>query len=174
MVESFGLSLISMNLWIFLLLLAIGIVWILTYSLKPTREKLKQMLKMGLFLAVFDFVFETIGLQLSFWQAGNSLFLLGPAVPVEVFLIAITAGASMNLLFSKFSWNAALPSAFLIAAIGTYIEAMLVSAGNLVYTSGWTSFHAFIAYFIVFIIFQYINSKFFILSNNRKKPLKIR
>ncbi len=154
-------SLVSMNLWHFLLLLSIGITWILIAVLKPSGEKLRSMLWMGLFLALFDLVFETIGLYLGYWQAVNSLLLLGPAVPIEVFLIAICAGAAMNLFFPKFSWEFAVPTAFLIASVGTWIEGMLVNAGNLVYLDEWTAFHAFTAYFIVFVFLQYVNSTYF-------------
>ncbi len=150
-------SLVSMNLWHFLLLLSIGIIWMLIAAFKPSEEKLRTMFGMGLFLAIFDLVFETIGLYLGYWQATNSLFLIGPAVPLEVFAIAICAGAAMNLLFSKFSWEFSVPAAFLIAAMGTWIEGMLVNTGNLVYLGGWTAFHAFAAYFIVFTFLQYVN-----------------
>ncbi|MFH1247450.1 MAG: hypothetical protein V1644_03650 [Candidatus Micrarchaeota archaeon] len=158
---SLAVTLVSMNLWVFLLLLSIGVLWALVSYFKPTNAKLLQMLKMGLFLAVFDLVFETIGLYVGYWHVQNSIFLLGPAVPLEVFLIATCAGATLSLLFPKFSMQASLSSAFLIAGAGTWIEAMLVNAGNLVYTSGWTSFHAFIAYFAVFYFLQYVNTALF-------------
>ncbi len=161
MQHSIGLTLVGINLWVFLLILAIGVLWILTYFLKPTREKLLNMFKMGLFLAVFDMVFETTGLMFGYWQATNSLFLIGPAVPIEVFLIAVAAGAALNLLFPRFSLRLALPVSFLIAGIGTFIEAMLVSSGNLAYLASWTSFHAFVAYFVVFTFLQFVNSELF-------------
>ena len=154
-------SLVSMNLWHFLLLLSIGIIWMLIVAFKPSKEKLRSMFAMGLFLAFFDLVFETIGLYLGYWQATNSLFLIGPAVPLEVFGIAICAGAAMNLLFSKFSWEFSVPVAFLIASVGAWIEGMLVNTGNLVYLGGWTAFHAFAAYFVVFLFLQYVNVTFF-------------
>lgn len=163
-------TLVSMNLWVFLLLLSMGVLWVLIDRFKPTKEKLKQMLKMGLFLAVFDLVFETIGLQFGFWQATNSLLLLGPAVPIEVFLIATCAGAALNLIYPKFSLENALPRAFLIGSIGTFIEAMLVSVGNLVYLDGWTAYHAFVAYFLVFFFLHYANTALFAsLSKATKK-----
>ncbi|MBI4406852.1 hypothetical protein HY571_02975 [Candidatus Micrarchaeota archaeon] len=159
--HAIGLTLAGMNLWIFLLLLAIGILWVLIHAFKPSREKLVNMFKMGLFLAVFDLVFETTGLMLGYWQATNSLLLLGPAVPIEVFLVALTAGAALNLLFPRFSLGAAIPTSFLIASIGTFIEAMLISSGNLVYLNSWTSAHAFVAYFLVFVFLQLVNSGLF-------------
>ncbi len=151
-------TLVGMNLWVFLLLLSIGILWVLIYYFKPKQDKLRQMLKMGLFLAVFDLVFQTIGLYLGYWHTLNSLFSLGPAVPIEVFLIAICAGAALNLLLQRFSLKVTLPTSFLVASGGTWIEAMLVNSGNLVYTGGWTSFHAFIAYWIVFFFLQWVNA----------------
>lgn len=158
---SIATTLVSMNLWVFLLLLSIGVVWALVSRFKPSAEKLKLMLKMGLFLAFFDLVFETIGLYAGYWHVQNSIFLLGPSVPLEVFLIATCAGAAMNLLFPRFSLRFSVPVAFLIAGAGTWIEAMLVNAGNLVYSGGWTSFHAFAAYWIVFVFLQYVNTVFF-------------
>lgn len=112
---------------------------------------------MGLFLAFFDLVFQTLGLYAGYWHSDKSLLLLGPAVPVEAFLIAFCAGAVLNLVFNSFTEHRAAATSLLIASIGVFFESLLVSDGYLVYTGGWTSYHAFAAYFAVFFFFQWVN-----------------
>lgn len=159
------MALVSMSLWIFLLLTAVAVIWVLKALLKPNAKTGRSMLKMGLFLAVFDWVFETAGLFLGYWHSTGSVFPLGPGIfypPLEVFVIALCAGAALDLLFpKKFDWNFALPAGMIVAVAGTCIESMLVGAGNLVYLNGWTSFHAFVAYWIVFALFYWADARFF-------------
>lgn len=152
--------LVEMTLWTYLLLLSVGVIWTLIEIYKPSQRKLWNMLKMGLFLAVFDWVFETAGLFLGYWKSQGSVLFLGPAVPLEVFLIATCAGAAMNLLFPKFSWRFAVPAAMLIASAGAGIEYLLTRTApfsSLVYMGGWTSWLAYVSYFLVFLFLQYAN-----------------
>ncbi len=145
-----------------------GVLWTLTALLRPSKEKQRAMLYTGLFLAIGDWVFETSGYLLNYWNAHNSLFPIGPAVPIEVFGIALCAGAALNLLWpKKADWRLIVPSSFLIACAGTVIEAGLVSVGNLVYLSGWTSYHAFVWYFIAFAVFQFANNE---INKTRSEP----
>ncbi|HII38436.1 TPA: hypothetical protein HA318_00325 [Candidatus Micrarchaeota archaeon] len=159
------MALISMSLWVFLLLTAIAVIWVLKQLRNPDSQKRMSMLKMGLFLAVFDWIFETAGLFLGYWHSTGSVFPLGPSVffpPVEVFAIALCAGAALNLLFpKKFDLKFALPAGMAVAVAGTFIESMLVGTGNLVYLNGWTSFHAFVSYWAVFVFFHWTDAKFF-------------
>lgn len=149
--------LVAMSLWMFLALLAVGILWTLVTFFRPSEKKLNRMFYMAAFLAVFDWVFETTGLYLGYWQSKAAWFFLGPAVPAEVFVIALCAGATLNLLFPKFSWRTAIPTSLVIASVGAGIEAILEGLGNVSYIGGWTSYHAFVSYFFGFALFQFVN-----------------
>lgn len=154
---------ISMNVWLFLLLTAIGI-WGSIYSI--TRKKLKKNdikeinlrgIKVGIFLLIFDFIFENSGLLLGFWHTTGSYFQIF-AVPIEVMGIAFLAGFTYAILFKEFELDLAIFSSLAIAAIGTGIEAFLVSQNLLIYEGGWTSLHAYISYFLVFLLIGKVNS----------------
>jgi hypothetical protein len=157
-----SVALVSLSLWVFLLLAAAAIIWSLAALLKPSGKRVHSMLLMGFFLAVFDWFFETGGLLAGFWHSTGSIFALGPTQffpPIEVFLIALCAGAALDLLFpKKFELRVALPLTMLVAVAGTAIEAVLASAGNLVYLSGWTSAHAFAAYWAAFLLFYWVDA----------------
>jgi hypothetical protein len=150
--------LVGMSMWTLLLLLAIGIFWTLQTILDPKGRKARSMFTLGLFLAVFDWIFETSGFFSNYWTSAGAVLFIGPAVPLDVFLIAFFSGATMSLLFPrKFTWNFGLPTAVAIGATGTVIEALLITTGNLSYHGTWTSFHAFVWYFIVFLGLQKVN-----------------
>lgn len=154
---------LSMSIWIFLMLTAIGICGSLRLIIAPkvSRERkavLSRAVKMGLFLFAFDFIFENLGLILGYWSTSGSLLQLG-AVPIEVAVIASTAGYAYAMVFPrKFGWETGFFTSLLIAAAGTAIEAMLNSFGVLAYTGGWTSMHAFVAYFGTFFMMHKVNS----------------
>ncbi|MEM0475176.1 MAG: hypothetical protein QW343_00065 [Candidatus Norongarragalinales archaeon] len=159
---------VSMTIWVFLMLLAVGIYTSLLALLKPKEKQYYGMLKLGVFLAVFDFFFESWGAAAGYWVSKGSLLPLNffsvpgfEGVPFEVFVIALCAGATYALLFpKKFDWRIALPTNFLIACIGAGIESLLISSGNLVYKGGWTSVHALLAYFAVFLLLNWVNAKY--------------
>lgn len=147
------------------MLVAIAVIWTLATIFKPDAKRVRTLLMMGFFLAVFDWVFETAGLFAGYWHSSGSIFPVGPSMfypPLEVFVIALCAGAAMDLLFpKKFDWRTALPFTMLVACVGTFIEAMLISSGNLIYLAGWTSLHAFIAYWITFLVFHWVDVELF-------------
>lgn len=150
--------LVEMSAWTLLLLFALGIFWTLQTTLDPKGRKARSMLKLGLFLAAFDWIFETAGFFMNYWRGFGDVIFLGPAVPLDVFLVSFFAGAAVNLLFpKKFRWNTALPVSIAIAAAGTGIEALLITTENLAYYAPWTSFHAFTWYFLVFLALQKLN-----------------
>ena len=159
-----GDEMLSMSIWLFLLFTAIGIwgtVYILARDNTP-KTKMKNIIpraiRLGIFLLVFDFIFENIGSILGYWSTSGSLLQLG-AVPIEVMGIAFCAGFTYTILFQKkFDWQLGFFSSIWIAAAGTAIEAILVSSNVLVYTNGWTSLHAFIAYWFAFMIMHKVNS----------------
>ncbi|VVB67680.1 Uncharacterised protein [Candidatus Norongarragalina meridionalis] len=149
------MQLVGMSMWVYLMLLSIGIMGILPFLIK--KKHCSEMLKMAFFLALFDFAFENIGAIQGYWYSTGSAFPL-LAVPIEVFIIALAAGSAYALIFpSKFEWHFAIASSLVIAAVGTFIEAMLIGAGNLHYANGWTSYQAFASYFVVFLMMARVN-----------------
>ena len=154
---------LSMSIWIFLMITAIAICGSLRLVVAPKNSKerrstLARAAKMGLFLFAFDFVFENLGLVLGYWNTSGSVFQAG-AVPVEVMVIAATAGYAYAMIFPRrFGWEMGFFTSLLIAAAGTAIEAMLNSFGVLAYTGGWTSMHALVAYFGTFFLMHRLNS----------------
>jgi uncharacterized membrane protein len=129
---------------------------------KNTRNNLKIALIIGVFLMAFDFVFENVGtLLLGYWgTSGSSLFVL--AVPVEVMLTCFFGGTAWALyvlsvhasLASRFSNSKPSPLFLLILLDLTFFgvggaaaEWCLIQRGFMYYANGWTTFHAFVAYF---------------------------
>lgn len=155
---------LTMNIWLFLMFTAIGIWGTVYFVVKERTAKLKlkeltsRAVRLGLFLWLFDFAFENLGLVLGYWNTAGSIFQIG-AVPVEVMVIAFCAGFTYALLFAReFDWQLGFFSSLWIAAAGTAIESILVDLGALNYTNGWTSLHAFVAYWLAFMIMHKINS----------------
>lgn len=149
---------LSMSIWIYLLAAAAGISSTMMLILKPKKETMRRAVRLGLFLFAFDFVFENLGLLAGFWHTSGSLLQLG-AVPIEVTFIAFFAGHAYAMLFpKKFDLRLALPTTLLIAVAGTGIEALINSQGALIYTGGWTSYYALVAYFVAFFILHKANS----------------
>ncbi len=143
-----------MNIWIFLLMLAIGIFAVLAVLL---HKNLFEALKLGLALAIFDFFFENIGGYFNLWVTKNSVLFLG-FVPIEVFFVATLAGATYYLLFPR-TWDTAtaLSTSYLIAVVGAMIEAGLVSLDYLEYMNWWNSYWAVVAYFLIFLMMYKVN-----------------
>ncbi|MEM3770731.1 MAG: hypothetical protein QXW80_00165 [Candidatus Micrarchaeia archaeon] len=155
---------LTMSIWVFLLFTAIGIWGTIYYLIKDKTSKSKlnelnsRAIRLGIFLLVFDFIFENLGLLLGYWYTSGSILQLG-AVPIEVMGIAFCAGFTYAVLFPrKFDTKLGFFSSVWIAAAGTAIEAILVSQGVLTYIGGWTSLHAFVSYLAAFMIMHKVNS----------------
>lgn len=140
--------------WIFLLMLAIGIFSVLAVIV---HKSLFEAFKLGMYLAIFDFFVQNTGGYFGLWVSKNSVLFLG-FVPVEVFFIAIFAGATYYLLFPR-TWNTrtALATSYLIAVVGAMTEAALVYFGYLEYMNWWNSYWAVVAYFLTFLLMYKVN-----------------
>ncbi len=149
-----------MVLWIYLLAVSLIILALLLVVCKPSKAKLFTMAKMGLVFSLFDFVVQTSAYYLGFWRSFNSVFFIGPAVPVEVFFIAFATGAALNLLLSKFSTVQIVASSIVIGFIGALFEVLLIMGGHLAYSNGWSSVHAIFGYSAAFVFLQFVNKKF--------------
>jgi len=152
------MSLVGMSLWIFLLITAIALWAVIFYFKRPDKTTRKRAVKLGLFLLVFDFVFENIGYVLGLWEATGSIYRV-IAPPIEVVGIALLAGYTYSVLFpKKFDWNLGLASSLLIAVTGVAFESILIGEKLLAYTGWWDSYFALVSYFVTFLIMHKINS----------------
>ncbi|MBN3037628.1 MAG: hypothetical protein JW834_04230 [Candidatus Diapherotrites archaeon] len=143
-----------LSLWLYLVLLAVGVTGVVFVLLRPDARKA---LVLGLFLALFDFAFENFGMVLGLWHTTGSVLQLW-AVPAEVFVIALCAGFTYHALFrGQKALRVAASTSFLIAVVGTMIEAVLVSTGYLHYTGGWTSWLAVPFYWLAFMLVFHAN-----------------
>jgi hypothetical protein len=148
-----------MNIWVYLLLLAIGTVMTLKALRKPDQKARTRMIRLGAFLALFGFIIETAGALAGLWVYSGSVFAVG-FVPVEVLGIAVCAGASYAMLFPrKCDCSLVITSSFLIAVVGTGIEGMLMGFNVLNYLGPWTAFHALLAYWAAFWMLNWVDAK---------------
>ena len=143
--------------WLLLFAIAAVLFAVLCWGFKP-RDK-GRMLKLGVFLALFDFAFESAGAAADFWASKGSVLFLG-AVPVEIFAVALFAGGAYALLFPPvFDFKKTAFYAIPIAIAGTAIEALMISQGSLEYSLPWTAYLALPAYWLAFLLVGYVNSR---------------
>jgi len=130
---------------------------------KGTRNSLRIALIIGFFIMSFDFVFENVGtLVLGYWgTSGSSLFVL--AVPIEVMLTCLFGGAAWALYVvsvhaslapklqshsnSSLRFSLILLDLTFFGVGGASAEWCLIQRGFMYYANGWTTLHAFVAYF---------------------------
>ena len=146
------------SLWLILLITSI-VIWIgLVFTRKIGENDRKKAIILGIALAVFDFIFESIGAMTDLWTTSGSIFSLG-AVPVEVAIIAFFAGFVYSIILPKnLNMKLGLLFTFIIAVAGASIELVLLSNGLVSYSGWWSSYHAVVSYFIVFYGLYKLNS----------------
>lgn len=138
--------------WI--ILLASAMTW---FGIEAARNKgrIVTALKIGLFLMVFDFVFENIGWLAGLWQT-KSMLAIG-VVPIEVMGIALFGGAAWALyLPRKFNLWHSLADCTLFGFFGALGERLLIMQGLFVYKLWWTSVLAFAAYFLTWVLLHFV------------------
>jgi len=155
-------SSIPFNWWI---IPSISVLLFVFEYRKSTTRNLKVALFIGAFLMVFDFIFENVGtLMLGYWGTrGSSLFVL--AVPIEVMLSCFFGGTAWALyvlsahdsfvtthqsMSSKsLRFYLMLLDLIFFGAGGAAAEWCLIQRDFMYYAGGWTTQHAFVAYFAV-------------------------
>ncbi|MDE1761854.1 MAG: hypothetical protein KGH59_01315 [Candidatus Micrarchaeota archaeon] len=141
------------------ILLVSAIIW-LGVEARGNSGRLGNALKIGLFLMVFDFIFENSGWVLGLWQTHSS-FAIG-VVPIEVMGIAFFGGAAWALyLPRKFRLWHSLADCTVFALFGSLGEWMLIRQGLFVYKLWWTSELAFVAYFGTWVILHFVRYRVF-------------
>lgn len=142
-------------------LAGLAVAWLaLEYALnRKSPRMLQKAILMGLFLMVFDFIFEGSGTLFELWRSSHSVLPV-MTVPVEVMLICLFGGAAWYLyLPRKFNLPHSAADILLFALFGALGEAVLMGNGMMTYYQWWTSYHAFIAYGITWVILHYVRYK---------------
>lgn len=165
-------SSIPFNWWI---IVSVSLLLFIFEYRKATRKKLRVALLMGVFLMVFDFAFENVGtLVFGYWGTnGSSLFVL--AVPIEVMLTCLFGGTawalyvlSAHALFvaryqshsnTPLRYSLILLDLFFFGVGGAAAEWCLIQKGAMYYAAGWTTPHAFVAYFATWTLLHTLLNK---------------
>ena len=139
------------------ILLLSALVWFVLEASK-NRKALGNALKIGVFLLVFDFIFENSGWIYGLWQT-HSMFAIG-VVPIEVMGIALFGGAAWAMyLPKKFNLFHSAIDCVVFALFGSLGEWLLIQQGLFVYNLWWTSILAFCAYFVSWVILHFVRYK---------------
>lgn len=149
----------NFSFWSILLLLAI--IWFLI-ELKinwKRKKEIKKALIIGLFLMVFDFIFENSGFYLGLWQSSYSLFFV-LTVPIEIMGVTLLGGTAWALhLPRKFNRMYSVLDILVFSIFGTLGEFILLNNGVMTYLDGWTSVYAFFSYMLTWIILHTLKYK---------------
>ena len=134
-------------------LLALASAWFVYETLKQKKSHLiKYAVLLGLFLMVFDFIVENLGFFSGLWTSPNSIYSV-ISVPIEIIFLTFIGGYSWSMhLPPKFDSVYMIFESLIFGFFGALGEYLLILNGMMVYTNGWTSFHAFAGYFITWLI----------------------
>lgn len=148
---------------LYLILIFLGI-FALAYHYNKEKTIPQRAFILGMFLLIFDFIFENSGDVLGFWNTYGSIFFIG-AVPIEIMILIILGGTAWAMhLPKKFNKNFLIAESTLFGFYGALGEYLLFLNGLMVYKGGWNSIYAFFSYFFTWIIlflvwYKVINKK---------------
>lgn len=124
------------------------------------RGRLTSAMEVGAFLLIFDFIFENSGWLAGLWYT-KSEFHVG-VVPLQVMGIAFFGGAAWALyLPRKFDLWHSLVDSLVFATFGALGEWLLIGQVLFVYQQWWTSYDAFVAYFLTWVILHVVRYRVF-------------
>jgi hypothetical protein len=135
-------------------ILVSALAWFILEA-RENRGRLTSAMKVGAFLLIFDFIFENSGWVLGLWYT-TSQFHVG-VVPLQVMGIAFFGGAAWAFcLPRRFNfWHLAV-DCLVFATFGALGERLLIGQVLFVYQQWWTSYDAFGAYFLTWVILHYV------------------
>lgn len=148
---------------LYLILVLFGIL-ALAYQYNKKKNVPRQAIILGLFLVVFDFMFENSGGILGYWNTYGSAFFVG-AVPIEIMILIMLGGTAWAMhLPKKFDRFFLLAESAVFGFYGALGEYLLILNGLMVYRDGWTSVYAFFSYFFTWVVlflvwYKVINKK---------------
>ncbi|MBI4021467.1 MAG: hypothetical protein HY369_04430 [Candidatus Aenigmarchaeota archaeon] len=134
-------------------LVVLAAVWLLYELAQPKKRPLvRDAFLLGLFLMVFDFVVENLGFFAGLWTSPQSLVSV-ISVPIEIMVLTLVGGTAWALhLPLKLDTSYLAIESLIFGAFGALGEYLLILNGMMIYTNGWTSFHAFVGYVVTWII----------------------
>jgi hypothetical protein len=134
---------------------------------RENHGRLSSAMKVGAFLLIFDFIFENSGWWAGLWYT-TSQFHVG-VVPLQVMGIAFFGGAAWALyLPRKFDLWHSLADCLVFATFGALGEHLLIGQVLFVYQQWWTSYDAFVAYFLTWAILHYVRYGVFFRDERRR------
>jgi hypothetical protein len=129
--------------------------------------RISSAMKVGAFLLVFDFIFENSGWLAGLWFT-TSQFHVG-VVPLQVMGIAFFGGAAWALyLPRRFNLWHSVVDCLVFATFGAVGEYLLIGQVLFVYQQWWTSYDAFAAYFLTWVILHYVRYGVFFRGERRQ------
>lgn len=135
-------------------ILASALFWF-ALEARGNRGRVSEALKVGVFLLLFDFIFENSGWVLGLWYTKSQVAV--GVVPLQVMGIALFGGAAWALyLPEKFNFWHSLVDSLVFATFGALGERLLIGQVLFVYQQWWTSYDAFVAYFLTWLILHYV------------------
>ncbi len=151
---SVGLGQVS---WYLILVSALVWFWL---EARENRGRVSEGMKVGAFLLIFDFVFENSGWLAGLWYTKSQVAV--GVVPLQVMGIAFFGGTAWALyLPRRFNpWHSLLDS-LVFAFFGALGERLLIGQVLFVYQQWWTSYDAFVAYFLTWVILHYVRYRVF-------------
>jgi len=136
---------------------------------RENRGRLSSALEVGAFLLIFDFIFENSGWLAGLWYT-TSEFHVG-VVPLQVMGIALFGGAAWALYLPRtFNLWHSLTDCILFATFGALGERLLIGQVLFVYQQWWTSYDAFGAYFLTWVILHVVRYRVFF--TGERNPLR--
>jgi len=122
---------------------------------RENRRRISSAMEVGAFLLIFDFILENSGWLAGLWFT-ESQFAVG-VVPLQVMGIAFFGGTAWALyLPRRFNLWHSLCDCVVFAAFGALGERLLIGQVLFVYQQWWTSYDAFAAYFLTWVILHYV------------------
>ena len=135
-------------------ILASALAWF-GLEARENRGRISEGMKVGGFLLVFDFIFENSGWLAHLWYT-KSQAAVG-VVPLQVMGIALFGGTAWALyLPRRFNIWHSFVDCLVFASFGALGERLLIGQVLFVYQLWWTSYDAFVAYFLTWVILHYV------------------
>lgn len=128
----------------------------LFYELILRKERIYPAILLGIFLMLFDWIFENLGAVYGLWTTHQSQLLVW-SVPIEIMIVTLVGGTAWAMhLPKKIKKEFVIIESLIFAFFGSLGEYLLIQNYVMVYSGGWISAYAFISYFISWLILFWI------------------
>ncbi len=151
------------------LLLISAMAWFVI-EVRENSGRVRKAMEVGVFLLLFDFVFENSGWVAGLWYTKSQVAV--GVVPLQVMGIAFFGGTAWALYLPKrFDFRHSLVDSLVFATFGALGERLMIGQVIFVYKQWWTSYDAFLAYFLTWVILHYVRyNVFFAADRSESAP----